>query len=100
MNGPGAAGTASSNHPDWNEASTKLIRLNHGRPIIMSYGPDGTDQLTAAAMTAAPGGANWSGPPSLVGDFMHNGLIDHPLNADNVYADQGLKEKLTKGPQQ
>ena len=85
---------AASNHPNWNEASTELIRLNAGQPVIFSYGPNGKEQLTLEQM-----GDN--GAASLVGDF--EGLsgtrhrIDHPLNADNVYADPSLKEKLVEG---
>ena len=46
--------TESSNHKDWNEVSTKLIRLNGNQPLIFSYGPDGRDQLQREPMTAAP----------------------------------------------
>lgn len=84
----------SSNHPDWNEASTELIRLNGGQPIIMSYGPDGPLQLTAEGMGT-------DAEASLVGDFEgegeHHHLIDNLLNEDNVYADPALKAKLAKG---
>ncbi len=85
---------AASNHPNWNEASTELIRLNSGQPLIFSYGPNGTDQLTFEQM-----GDN--GAASIVGDF--EGLsgtrhkIDHLLNADNLYADPSLKQKLVEG---
>ncbi len=91
---PPTPANAASNHPNWNEASTELIRLNAGQPLIFSYGPDGKDQLTLEQM-----GDN--GAASLVGDF--EGLsgtkhkIDHLLNADNVYADPSLKEKLAEG---
>ena len=79
--------TKSSNHESWNEASTKLIRLNGGRPIIMSFGPDGRDQLKKDILdndlTA-----------SLVGDWATHGTLRNPLNEDNVYADPALAEKL------
>ena len=84
----------SNNLDDWNEASTELIRINGGQPVIFSYGPDGEDQLTSGAMgeTAAA---------SLVVDFEEEGegrhRIDQPLNADNVYADPTLKAKLARG---
>ena len=75
---------------DWNEASTALIRLNGGQPIIMSYGPDGRDQLSKDSLSADP-------TASLVADFVANQRIDNPLNEDNVYADPAAKEKLAKG---
>lgn len=81
----------SSNHDAWNEASTELIRLNGGQPIIMSYGPDGTEQLTAEVM-----GDN--GAASLVGDLEDGDhKIGHHLNADNVYVDPALKARLEEG---
>ena len=91
----GAPATRSSNHTNWNEASTKLIRLNGGQPVIFSDGPNGKDQLTVEAMTP-------DGIASLVADFSEGApsapnTIDHILNADNVYADPALKEKLAEG---
>ncbi len=84
----------SSNHGDWNEASSTLIRLNSGQPVIMSYGANGKEQLTEDHMKA-------EGNVSIVGDFAGlgstQGKIDHPLNADNIYADPTLKEKLAGG---
>jgi len=83
---------------NWNEASTELIRLNGGQPVIFSYGPDGKDQLKKEIMGE-------KGAASLVGDFatepdspenkLH--IIDVPANADNVYANDQLREKLAKG---
>jgi len=86
----------STNHDGWNEASTELIRMNGGQPIIMSYGPNGKDQLTPEAMEP-------NAKASLVGDFetddgTHKAhVIDHELNDDNVYSNPALKEKLAKG---
>ena len=84
----------SSNHNRWNKASTELIRMNLGQPIIMSYGPNGKDQLTRDAMGDE---AN----ASLVGDFMdgdpQSPIIDNPYNDDNVYSNPTLREKLAKG---
>ncbi len=98
--------TRSSNHDAWNEASTELIRLNGGQPVIFSYGPNGKDQLTAESMGASGGGPGpLVAPTSLVGDFEgeapagHEHKIDHPLNADNLYADPAFKEKIAKGLQ-
>jgi prepilin-type N-terminal cleavage/methylation domain-containing protein len=84
----------SSNHAEWRQASTQMITLlNAGRPIIMSYGPDGKEQLKADAMKD-------SAEASLHNDWGLWGepqKIDHPLNEDNVYADDGLAEKLAEG---
>lgn len=80
----------SSNHTDWNRASTKFIQLNRGRPIIMSYGADGAEQLTKDAMK--PDAA-----ASLVGDFSKDNIVDNPFNADNVFLNSELKEKLLQG---
>lgn len=88
---PGAP--PSGNHPAWNQASTEMIRLNGGQPILFSYGANGRDQLTKDALVDPA--------VSLVGDWMDpataNRRIDNPLNEDNVYADPGLKEKLATG---
>lgn len=94
--------TISSNHPDWNEASTEIIRLNRGQPVIMSYGPNGKDQLTREWMETQPGSSTTGksiaiAKASLVGDFMDDRKINHPLNEDNVYLDPSLKERLAKG---
>ncbi len=86
----------STNHDEWNEAATEMVRLNDGRPVIFSWGPDGEEQLTAELM-----GVNAA--VSVVGDFENvNGLteeerMDDPLNADNVYANVALKVKLDRG---
>jgi type II secretory pathway pseudopilin PulG len=79
----------SSNHEDWNRVSTILVRLNSGRPVIMSYGPDGQEQLTADAMGD-------DARASLVGDWVSQDdhQFNHDLNTDNIYADPALKEKL------
>lgn len=89
---------ASSNHPDWNEASTELIRLNKGLPLIFSYGADGDEQMTAEYMGT---GGGEPAAVSLVGDFEQatdgRHKIDDPLNADNVYIDPGLTAVLLEG---
>lgn len=86
----------STNHPDWSEASTEIIRINRGQPLIFSYGPDGKDQLTKDWMVVA---SNVPGVASLVGDFegtAPHGQIDHHLNADNVYLDPDLSVRLAR----
>lgn len=78
----------SSNHDAWNQASTEMIRINGGQPIIMSYGPDGPDQLAGAAPA----------PETLLHvDWSTDRKINHPLNDDNIYPDPLLAEKLAKG---
>ncbi|MHC4697480.1 MAG: hypothetical protein ACYTFA_12125, partial [Planctomycetota bacterium] len=80
---------ASSNHSDWNQASTEMIRLNNGKPILMSYGPNGKDQLKQGIQDADPTAnlmVDWV-------DEVHPG-IDNPFNKDNVYASPDLAEKL------
>jgi len=91
VKGLGAA-TRSNNHGAWNEASTVFIRNNDGQPVIMSYGPNGKDQLTAEAM-----GAN--GTASLVWDFEgeKDDKVTNLLNFDNIYSNPSLKEKLAEG---
>lgn len=92
---PNRPAPASSNHRDWNRASTEMIRLNGGQPLVFSYGPDGKEQLSANWMKA-------NGEASLIVDWAGTGnphRIDHPLNADNVYPDAGFNEKMAKGSQ-
>jgi hypothetical protein len=88
--------TESSNHPGWNQGSTELVRLNGGQPIIMSYGPNGPDQLTRDQME--PEGTQGEAKATLFVDFLDedNGVIEHPLNKDNIFADETLKEKLSQ----
>ena len=83
--------TLSTNHPSWNEASTEMIRANMGQPILCSYGPDGQEQLKRVIVTAADSTA------TLVQDWADDQRINDPLNEDNVYPDQLLKERLRGG---
>ena len=85
----------SSNHESWNEASTEIVRINSGQPVIMSYGPNGKEQLSKETMEVS---GNEQGA-SLVDDwvFKDERRIDHHLNADNVYVDSLLREKLARG---
>lgn len=85
----------SSNHATWNQASSEMVRLNGGSPIVFSWGPDGADQLSGDFMKG-------NGEASLVNDWVNYGdparrKIDHPNNEDNVYLDDGLKLKLEEG---
>lgn len=86
-----ASATKSENDPAWNEASTAMVRLNAGQPIISSFGPNGADQLSAEMILAGTPAA------TLVADFADDGLINSALNEDNVYPDATIKEKLAKG---
>jgi len=91
---PAGAAEASSNDPAWNQASTEMIRLNGDEPILMSYGPDGRDQLAREAIDADDTAVlvrDWVGAGTNQG-----GVLDNPLNLDNVFANPELKEKLTK----
>lgn len=92
---PDCSPERSSNHERWNEASTAMIRLNGGQPVIMSYGPNGKEQLTKEAMEVS----DIDEGASLVDDwvFKDEHRINHHLNADNVYVDSTLKEKLARG---
>lgn len=95
---PDDSAPPSSNHPLWNEAATELVRLNGGKPLLYSYGPDGADQLTPDRM-----GTEGNIEASVLADFEGIGpdnirhRIDQPWNMDNVYADPTLKEKMEKG---
>lgn len=92
----------SSNHRAyWGPASTGMVKRNGGQPVIFSYGPDGTEQVSRAVQTADP-------RANMVGDWMDGGgvsnnnasqgVIDHPLNRDNVYADPIVKQRLESVP--
>lgn len=86
--------TKSSNHDVWNQASTEMIRINGGRPIIMSWGPDGQTQLTYEHMGAG-------GDVLLITDWIGNNgyrQIDEPLNQDNIFSDEALKRRLSREP--
>ncbi len=89
-----ASDTVSSNAPGWNQAATEMIRLNGGQPIIMSYGPNGREQLTRDVQTESEGAASPAGDWVDGADYQR---IGDSYNADNVYADPALGEKLAKG---
>ncbi|MGB2986243.1 MAG: prepilin-type N-terminal cleavage/methylation domain-containing protein [Phycisphaerae bacterium] len=88
--------TRSENHPAWNEASTRMVHLNHGQPIIMSYGPNGREQLTKEQMDDP---STHGGKATLFVDLLEDKehKINHLLNADNVYPDPALNERLARG---
>ncbi len=81
----------SSNHADWNQVSTEVVRLNGGQPVIMSLGPNGDDQATEESMQDITA--------SFVEDWMANSTLGNPgltnpFNLDNAYANEALAEKL------
>jgi len=93
--------TQSSNHPFWNKASTSLVRLNGGRPIVFSYGPNGQEQLQSDIIEAGRAGDGSAPPATLIDDWIPIGsnppAIDSPLNDDNIYPDPSLREILRRG---
>lgn len=88
----------SSNHADWNEASTEIIRLNGGLPLIFSLGPNGKEQASADLISSG-GGVTFMDDfePQAATPENEPHKIDHPANADNVYLNDQLREKLAKG---
>ncbi len=92
----------SSNHRKyWGPAVSNMVKRNGGQPIIFSYGPDGEDQLTSEVQTADPEAnmvADWMKGGSLTSANAKEGVIDHPLNRDNVYADPIVKQRLESAP--
>jgi len=80
----------STNHAGWKQASTGMIRLNGSQPIIMSYGPNGEEQLGALYQQDNP-------LALLHADWVDGEAIDDAMNDDNVYVDEALIEKLRKG---
>ncbi len=88
---PGNDKLQSSNHPAWYQVSSNLVAQNGGRPVLMSWGPDGREQLTRDLQTAEP-------TASVVGDLAVHTFLRNPLNRDNVFADPALKQKLETAP--
>ncbi len=76
------------------DASQFLIEKNRGKPLLVSYGPDGAEQCD-------PDFIREFGLTDLVADYEggepYNGapdVIDSPFNEDNIYLDETLKERL------
>ena len=72
--------------------SAFLVQKNRGKPVLVSYGPDGREQLSDEFAGLAR---------DLVGDFGDDdetpGRIDNVFNEDNVYVDETLNERLRQG---
>ncbi|UCF33292.1 MAG: prepilin-type N-terminal cleavage/methylation domain-containing protein [Phycisphaerales bacterium] len=84
-----AAQTQSTNDQMyWNPAATGMVTLNGGKPVIMSFGPDGKDQLedTTSDRTVL-----------LHVDWVENQRIMNTYHDDNIYADSSLADKLRQG---
>ncbi|MCH7527867.1 MAG: hypothetical protein IID39_10560 [Planctomycetes bacterium] len=84
------------NNPTAREgASIVFNAANRGRPLLVSYGPDGPDQFSQEFI-------NTEGDSDLVSDHAADdptrGVINHRLNADNVYIDDSIKGRLAQGP--
>lgn len=93
-----AGATPSSNRQQdwsWNEVSTRLVKMNGGAPVLMSWGPDGKDQRTPENQTGSTAANIATDLLGLDGSALDR--IDNPLNADNVYANPALAEKLAGG---
>lgn len=91
-------GTLTPAPPDTNgdrlAAAAFLVKHNRGKPLLVSYGPNGRDQLSPDFYVNGKA-------PDLVWDLAGQddstaGIIDNPLNDDNVYTDESIKERLTR----
>ncbi len=73
------------------ETSTFMVAKNLGKPVLVSFGPNGAEQCSAEFIQS-------EGVTDLVADFDPQGprphAIDNPLNDDNVYIDEGLRDRL------
>ncbi|HUU85229.1 MAG TPA: type II secretion system protein [Phycisphaerae bacterium] len=90
-----AAGTENASTDsggDRRKTSKALVAANSGVPLLVSYGPDGPDQFSQDFIDT-------EGESDLVADFSQADpvrTIDHRLNADNVYSNPDMNEKLLK----
>jgi prepilin-type N-terminal cleavage/methylation domain-containing protein len=80
---------------DRRRASLAFITdANEGKPLLVSYGPNGSEQSDDEASSA----------PGLLLDYWDTiddtleYKIDHPLNQDNVYIDESVKDRLANLP--
>jgi hypothetical protein len=75
-------------------ASKELVRANNGRPVLVSYGPDGKDQLSGQFPDAQDIVTDWWKNNQGGNDPAGSRKIDNRFNVDNVYSADGLAEKL------
>ncbi len=66
--------------------STRLTGLANGRPVFVSYGPNGPDQRSGTL----------SGAQNMFDDWAADAAINDPLNQDNVYSVPDLGAKLAR----
>lgn len=79
-------------------AANFILHKSNLYPVLVSYGPNGPDQLSKEFMDTF-------GDTTIVGDFWNQpvpsttqtGLVNHELNHDNIYSVDGLKERLRTG---
>ncbi len=81
--------------------STFFIQTNKQTPLFVSYGPDGQEQLSGDYTVVNGNGSHPK--PDLIGDYLDDNtdnMIDHPLNADNIYSspDPDFADKLAASP--
>lgn len=75
------------------QVAKRILHLNNGSPLIVSYGPNGPDQISADFMGTY-------GDTTIVGDMYDNNVdmrINHELNHDNVYSDPAVIDRLRRG---
>ncbi len=83
--------TDSENDPgEWSPASSAMIRINDGKPVLMSFGPDGDVQLSAEVLTSDP-------TVRLHRDWVDGAKVDNEYNKDNIYVDASLRDRLLEG---
>lgn len=90
-------GANSSNHPVWNPVASTLVNLNGNKPVVMSWGADGSDQLNKETLEEDP-------TALLIVDLVDNSAgggpdlkMNNKLNLDNIFVNTSLKEELIKG---
>ena len=69
-----------------------LLSLSNDVPVFVSYGPDGPEQFSQDFIDANEGHV-----PDLIYDFgqdVPEYTFDHPLNRDNVYSNETVRDKI------
>jgi len=74
--------------------SKALVQANNGRPVLMSYGPDGKDQLSGQFPDAQDVVTDWWKDNQGGNDPAGSRKLDNRFNVDNVYSADGLEKKL------
>ncbi len=78
------------------KASAAFVAANNGQYLLVSYGPDGEEQLSRESLA--------SGDSTLVGDYFdtigeagpdgYDELINNVLNQDNIYSSDTFKKRM------